>query len=93
MKNPFVLKDWTLSKAFMFLWIIFSVVYVGISVKNTVLLQVYGNGQQSGRDITVAQIVELSKKCEPIALNVGEVKVNLINTECLKKPAAGADKE
>jgi hypothetical protein len=93
MKNPFVLKDWTLSTAFMFLWIVFSVVYVGISVKNTVLMQIYGNGQQSGRDITVSQIVELSKKCEPIALNVGEVKVNLISTECLKKPADTNEKE
>ncbi len=84
MKNPFVLKDWTLSKVFLFLWIVFSIVYIGIGVKNTVLMQIYGAGQQNGRDFAVAQIVSLAQKCEPIALNVGEVKANLINVECLK---------
>jgi len=90
MKNPFVLKDWTISRTILVLWIIFSIVYIGLTVKNTVLMQVYGAGQQNGRDITVAQIVQLSQKCDPIALNVGEVKVNLINTECLKGEAPAA---
>ncbi len=56
-------------------------------------MQVYGAGQQNGRDITVAQIVQLSQKCEPIALNVAETKVNLINVECLKAKDAGGANE
>lgn len=52
---------------------------------------VYSAGVQAGYQTAVGQLVQqIGEKCEPVAINVGETKVDVINVACLQQPEAGA---
>jgi len=85
MKNPFKVIEWSVSGVILVLWIIFSVVYVGNGVWNSVVRRVYNAGIQEGVKGAVMQAIDLAQKCQPVILSAGETKLSLVNTTCLGK--------
>ena len=65
-----------------FLWIVFSVVYIANNMwtdyKNVQLVQSYEQGK---RDI-INQLIQEAKKCEPFPVFSGGEQINLIDVNC-----------
>ncbi|PID69939.1 hypothetical protein CSB37_04205 [bacterium DOLZORAL124_38_8] len=94
MKNPFAKKDWTVGNVLTVLWIVFSVPFVlfmlyrfGLSVSYQAGLQ---DGAQNGMVQAYSEVFKAAnnKECKAFPLNLGQAKVELVNTACLKKAEA-----
>ena len=90
MKNPLKITDWPVSKIILVIWIIFSIIFVANSARNYLQQEVYQLGVQNGMQSAVAQTISLGLQCQPVALNMGEQQVTLVNPECQQQAAAPA---
>lgn len=93
MRNPFMAKNWTLGKFFLVLWILFSVVFVVMTLWTNVLQRTYNYGMQQGSQQGVqAAVVDIMKKvsskCEAVPLTIGDQRVDILNVACLQNPNA-----
>ncbi|MCF7905811.1 hypothetical protein K9L63_01315 [Candidatus Gracilibacteria bacterium] len=93
MKNPIRLAEWSIGKVILVLWILFSLVYVGNSLWNGVLLRVYQAGRSEGVKNAVMQSMELAKKCQPVVFSAGGERISLLNSACLQKQAEATPSE
>jgi len=93
MKNPLKVTDWSVSKIILVVWIVFSIIFVANSARNYLQQEVYQLGVQHGMQNAVAQTISLGLQCQPVALNMGEQKVTLVNPECQQKAAPEAATE
>jgi hypothetical protein len=69
------------------LWIIFATIYVIIGEYNRVQNLVAQRAYNAGISSAVSQIITESQKCQPVPVNVDDLKASLINLDCLQKPA------
>ncbi len=90
MKNPLIITQWSVSKVILVLWVLFSLVYIGNSLKVNVIERIYEAGQQQGARSAVLQAMQLATQCQPVVLTAGENKVSLLNTSCSASEKEGA---
>lgn len=102
MKNPFTARSWNFGKILLVLWMIFSVVFVLVTLWTNVIRRTYDygvqNGMQNGVQMAVSDIItKATSKCEPLPLFVGSgenrKEVGLINIACLQDPNAKKTEE
>jgi hypothetical protein len=86
MKTPSVLK------IILTVWVIFSILYIGYSQYQYFTSYVAQAGYQKGVSDAVAQVIGQAQKCQAFPVNIGENKVDLINTACLKQAPADGSK-
>lgn len=57
-------------------------------IVNSVYWTGYNNGAQEWYQTAITQLLqEVSQKCDPVAVNMWETTVNVINVECLSQQA------
>jgi hypothetical protein len=78
-------------KVIFILWIIFATVYVIVGEYNRLNNFVAQRAYNQGITDAVSQIITESQKCQPVPVNVGEMKANLINLDCLQQPEEKAE--
>ena len=93
MKNPLKVTDWPVSKIILVIWIVFSIIFVANSARNYLQQEVYQLGVQNGMQSAVAQTISLGLQCQPVALNMGEQQVTLLNPACQQQAAPAAATE
>ena len=68
-----------------FLWIVFSVVYIIWDIwndfKNVRILNAY----EQGRTDTINVLITEAEKCEPVTITGVEKQISIIGTHCLEK--------
>ena len=92
MKNPFQAKDWSVGKIILIVWLVFSIGFVGLALRNFMVTAVYQRGLQNGQDSAITEIMARAAKCEPVTLFAGQgdarQEVTLANTAECEAPAA-----
>lgn len=89
MRNPFMAKNWTIGKFFLVLWIIFSVIFVSVTLWTSMVRRTYDYGVQQGLQVAVSSIMkEVTSKCEAVPLTLGDKQVSIVNVACLQNPNA-----
>jgi hypothetical protein len=74
-------------KAVLVIWIIFATLYVVYGEYNRLTNYVAKRAYNAGVSSAVSQIITESQKCQPVPVNVDDLKANLVNLDCLQKPA------
>jgi len=73
----------TILHLFIFLWIVFSVVYIAWDLwsdfKNVQMVQVY----EQGRIDTISALIQEAEKCEPVLVTGAEKQISIISVHCL----------
>lgn len=77
----------TVGYLLIFVWLVFSIGYIVWDVwtdfKNVQMLNAY----QQGVAKTIDQIIQEAEKCQPIPIFSAEKRIQVINVDCLEKPA------
>ncbi len=75
----------TILRLFVFLWIVFSVVYIAWDLwsdfKNAQMFQAY----EQGRTDTVSALIQEAEKCEPVLVTGTEKQISVIGVHCLTR--------
>lgn len=69
----------------LYVWIVFSVIYISYSLYSTFTNVMLQGAYQTGRADAVGAIIEQSKQCQPFNVFVGNNKTDLISVACLKQ--------
>ena len=67
-------------------WLIFATLYVVYGEYNRLNNFVAARAYNAGISEAVTQIITESEKCQPVPINVGEMKASIINVGCLQQP-------
>lgn len=67
-----------------FLWIIFSLVYIFHDIWSDFKLRQLTQAYQQGKADTINELLRQAEKCDPFSVFSGEKQVQLINVDCLK---------
>ena len=97
MKNPFQAKDWSVGKIILIVWLIFSIGFIGLALRNVVVTAVYQRGLRNGQDAAITEIMARATKCEPVTLFAGQgedrQEVTLANTAECEAPVVEEETE
>jgi len=77
-------------KVILIVWLVFSIGYVAWGEWTRFNVFVMQRSYQQGVADAVGKVIEESKTCKALPINVGENKATLISVDCLKQP--GQDK-
>ena len=73
----------TILHFFVFLWMVFSVIYIAWDIwsdfKNVQMFQAY----EQGRTDTVSALIQEAEKCEPVLVTGAEKQISVISVHCL----------
>ncbi len=76
-------------QALLWAYIAFTIVLIVWLIFNYFKNVVYSMGVQAGYGTAVEQLMkEVGSKCEPVAVNIGEEQIDIINVACLQQPEA-----
>ncbi|MBN2087304.1 hypothetical protein JW758_03070 [Candidatus Peregrinibacteria bacterium] len=67
-------------------WLVFATLYVLYGEYNRLNNYVAARAYNAGISTAVTQIITESQKCQPVPVNVNELKASLVNLECLQQP-------
>ena len=82
-----MLNKLPLKKIILIVWVAFSILYVAYNEYNRFSMFVMQRSYQQGMADAVGKIIDESKTCKALPINVGDSKANLINVDCLKQQA------
>jgi hypothetical protein len=92
MKNPFQSKEWSVGKIILIVWLVFSIGFVGLALRNYVVTAVYQQGLRNGQDAAITEIMARAAKCEPVTLFAGQgedrKEVTMVNSAECEAPVA-----
>jgi len=69
------------------LWLVFSVGYVVRDQWRTVIASRLQAARDEGKAEVVGEILRLAKSCEPFPVYSGDGRANMIDIDCLRRPA------
>ena len=76
----------------MIAWIIFSVLYIGYIQYNYLVGFIGKKSYEKGLSDAVSSVISQAQKCEAFPVYVGDKKVSLINTVCIKQSQSNTKK-
>lgn len=69
-------------------YVIISALFIAYSLYSYLVWVVYQSGQQQGYTVAVQDLAtQVSEKCEPVAITIGQEQVDVINVACLQEAA------
>ena len=77
----------SIKKIILIVWVVFSICYVAYNEWSRFSLYVMQRSYQQGVADAVGKVIDESKTCKALPVNVGDSKATLINVDCLKQPA------
>lgn len=85
MKNFLAEKKVTAGQIVLALWVVFSVIYIALSLWQTGLMASYRLGEQDGaRNVINQTIAQAQKGCETFSIFNEGARVDLVNVACLQ---------
>lgn len=85
MKNLLAEKKITAGQFFLVAWLVFSIIYVALSLWQTGLMASYRLGEQNGaRSVITQTIAQAQKGCETFSIFNESARVDLVNVACLQ---------